>query len=186
MKTTKSNSKTSPTTNATQGGTVASLASAPIRNRPKRLETFDFGTIHRHIFRETDCAEWLPCFKNIAVNIGGPFKTRLGSFELTCQFEPISTLLTLIGGKDKSKLTARLVTNPYHLGELRTRADLHIIQRCPFPKFTRVSPRMPFLIVNLKNRTGTFASLDRETLTEIFTAAAFGLLKFRKFMKTLK
>ena len=112
MKTTKSNSKTSPTTNATQGGTVASLASASIRNRPKRLEMFDFGTIHRHIFRETDCAEWLPCFKNIAVNIGGPFKTRLGSFELTCQFEPISTLLTLIGGKDKSKLTARLVHQP--------------------------------------------------------------------------
>lgn len=148
------------------------------RAKPLRLELIESGTTNTTSVTETDYSPAVPEVEKTVTRTGIIFKTGTGSFELTHQAHPIGITLALANRRDKSRLTATLVTHPSHLNELRGLINLKKAQRSPFAKVSQTSVQVPCLIIKWKEATGSFAQPNREIPTGILTAAAFGLLKF--------
>ena len=157
---------------------VSTKATRTPNPRPTRLELIEFATTNTRIVKENDVVDWIPTFGKNAAATGIKLKNEIGSFELTFEFGPDATLLTLIRQNEQTKLTARLVTAPRHLRGLRTELNLQRAKRWPIEKVNRTSAMVPCLIVNLQNAPASFTENEREILFNIFAAAAFGLMKF--------
>ena len=157
------------------------LSTKPTRTpnpRPARLELIEFATTNTCIVKENDVVKWMPAGGKNAATTGIKLKNEIGSFELTFEFGPDTTLLTLIRQNEPTKLTARLVTAPQHLQGVRTALNLQTAKRWPSEKVNRTSAKVPCLIVNLQNAPTSFTVNEREILFSIFADAAFGLMKF--------
>ena len=127
---------TSIKTNAARSTPTAATTTS---DKPARLELIEYGTTHTHVTEETGYAAWLRFFEKIALGAGGSFQTEIGAFELTYEFLPDGTWLTLTKCKEKSVLTAQLITNALHLRGLRMFINLEKSKRWPIEKASRVS-----------------------------------------------
>jgi hypothetical protein len=158
--------------------TLSPKAARTPNTRSARLELIEFATTNTRIVKENDAVKWMSAFGKNAATTGIKLKNEIGSFELTFEFGPDTTLLTLIRQNEPTKLTAHLVTDPQHLSGVRTELNLQRAKRWPIEKVNRTSAMVPCLIVNLQNAPATYTEKEREILFSIFADAAFGLMKF--------
>jgi hypothetical protein len=146
---------------------------------PNKLEIFEQTANTRTIVTAADCARWTKPFDRNITAKGIAFKTEIGSFKLAVQgLHAGRIVFTLENLQDKTRLTARLLTDPHTLFDFRNRQNFMAVHYGTYPKINRTSPRVPCLIIEWKEADCERTDLNREILPQIFTAAAFGHLKY--------